>query len=64
MAINLRYDLRTAYESGAKEHPQKVTKKLGITYEDATPESISDQWFFWNCDNLPVDLPNYIEIVN
>lgn len=27
----LRYDLRTAYESGATEHPQAVMRQLGYT---------------------------------
>lgn len=41
-------------------HPQKVMKELGITYQHATPQSLSDQWWFWNCENIPEDLPDYI----
>jgi hypothetical protein len=35
-------------------------KKLGITYQLAVPQSIADQWWFWNCENIPDKLPKYI----
>ncbi len=43
------------------EHPQKLMKDLGITYQHATPQSIADQWWFWNCENIPDELPEYLE---
>ncbi len=43
-------------------HPQEIMKKLGITYQHATPQSIADQWWFWNCENLPKELPPYLEV--
>ena len=49
------------------EHPQVHLKKLGVKYIHATPQSIADQWWFWNCENLPEKLPDYmnkIKIVN
>jgi len=55
--IHLRYD---CYRS-TRGHPQKVMKKLGITYQDATPQSMGDQWWFWNCENVPDRLPEYLE---
>lgn len=42
-------------------HPQKVMKELGITYQISVPQSISDSWEFWNCQNVPDELPKYIE---
>lgn len=42
------------------EHPQTIMKALGITYQHATPQSIGDQWWFWNCENIPLTLPGYI----
>ena len=63
MSTHLKFDLRTAYEAGATEHPQEVMKKLGITYQDATPQSISDQWWFWNCENIPKKKLKYLSIL-
>lgn len=36
-------------------------KQLGITYQHATPQSMGDQWWFWNCENIPEELPEHIE---
>ena len=58
--MHLRFDLRTAYESGEKEHAQTVMAGLGITYQHATPQSMGDQWWFWNCENTPNELPEYL----
>lgn len=41
-------------------HPQVVIKEFGITYQHATPQSISDSWWFWNCENIPDNLPSYL----
>lgn len=49
---NLRLDL---YETA--EHAQKVMADLGISYQHATPQSIVDSWWFWNCENVPDPLP-------
>ena len=57
--MHLRFDLRGAYEAGQNGHPQNVMKSLGITYQHATPQSMGDQWWFWNCENLPNPLPSY-----
>jgi len=43
-------------------HPQLVMKSLGITYQHATPQSISDSWWFWNCENIPDELPKYLTV--
>lgn len=44
-----------------KGHPQKVMEELGITYQHATPQSISDSWWFWNCEGVPDPLPPYLK---
>lgn len=46
------------------EHAQKVMAKLGITYQHATPQSIADCWWFWNCENVPGELPPYLSELN
>ena len=48
-------------EERPEGHPQEIMKRLGITYQHATPQSISDQWWFWNCENIPKELPPYLE---
>lgn len=45
-------------------HPQQVMKELGITYQYATPQSLGDQWWFWNCENVPEMLPKGITELN
>lgn len=51
---HIRYSLMGAhYHHGIADHPQKVMKELGITYQHATPQSMGDQWWFWNCENVP-----------
>jgi hypothetical protein len=41
-------------------HPQDIMKQLGITYAEATPQSMLECWWFWNCENVPANLPKYI----
>lgn len=57
---HLRYCMLTADDLGERKHPQIVMKELGIAYQHATPQSIGDQWWFWNCENVPKDMPEYI----
>ena len=48
----------------APGNPQSVMEKLNITYQHATPQSIGDQWWFWNCENIPDTLPPYLYILD
>jgi hypothetical protein len=59
--MHLAYGLQTAH-MGCNEtrHPQVVMKELGITYQHATPQSMGDMWQFWNCQNVPEKLPDYL----
>jgi len=45
-------------------HAQTVMKELGITYQKSTPQSLFDQWWFWNCENIPDKLPEYLTEIN
>lgn len=45
-------------------HPQVVMKELGIAYQHSTPQSMCDQWWFWNCENLPEKMPSYLTLLD
>jgi hypothetical protein len=60
--INLTYDMLTArIKHGVTLHPQNELNRLGITYKYAVPQSVSDCWHFWDCKNVPENLPPYIK---
>lgn len=56
---HLRFKLR----GSPAGHPQKIMKDLGIEYQHATPQSLYEQWWFWNCENIPEPLPEYLSIL-
>ena len=59
--IHLNYCLTTAgLDCNEKRHPQEIMKELNINYQYATPQSIGNQWWFWNCENIPNKLPKYL----
>jgi hypothetical protein len=60
---HLRFKMFEAQEMGVTKHPQQVMKELGITYQLATPHSLGDEWWFWNCRNAPENLPGYLSII-
>jgi hypothetical protein len=63
-SMNLRYDMLTAaFDHGITKHAQQLMRELGITYTHSTPQSISDSWWFWNCQNVPKELPPYLTIL-
>ena len=57
---HLRFCMYEAHKSGVTGHPQKVMKDLGISYQHSTPQSMGDQWWFWNCENIPENMPEYL----
>lgn len=62
--MNLRYCMYAAgFGCHEDRHPQVVMAALGIKYEHATPQSIADQWWFWNCTNVPAELPRYLTVL-
>jgi nitrate reductase assembly molybdenum cofactor insertion protein NarJ len=48
----------------APDHAGKVMAKLGITYQHAVPQSLYDNWWFWNCENVPDPLPPYLQVLS
>lgn len=58
--MHLRYYYPEALEFRVKEHAEIVMKEMGITYQYSTPQSMGEQWWFWNCQNVPEPLPSYI----
>lgn len=59
--MHLRFDMMEAgLGCNENRHPQVVMKELGITYQHATPQSMGDQWWFWNCEDIPDPLPSYL----
>ncbi len=65
MITHLRYSINWGLHNNIKqEHPQLEMKKLGIIYQYVTPQSILDEWWFWNCENVPNPLPEYLEVLN
>lgn len=62
---HLRYEYQTAFmKCGISEHAQKGMERLGITYTHSTPQSMGDQFWFWNCSNVPDPLPEYISTLD
>ena len=57
--MNLRLDIYSA-----TKYATERMKELGITYQHATPQSMGDQWWFWNCENVPDTLPEDLEDLN
>lgn len=67
MKIHLKFDLAYGMLKGQirpNGHPQDVMRELRITYQHATPQSVADQWWFWNCKNIPESLPGYLSELN
>ena len=44
-------------------HAQEYMKRLGIEYQRATPQSVIDSWWFWNCTNVPSPLPKGLTVL-
>jgi hypothetical protein len=65
MGKHLRYCMMGAFiDCNEGRHPQLVMRELGITYQHSTPKSMGDQWWFWNCENIPEELPEYLTDLN
>jgi hypothetical protein len=65
MKNHLRYDyVEAAFKHREYRHAQIVVKELGITYQISTPQSMADQFWFWNCENVPDNLPSYLTPLN
>lgn len=49
--------------SDTNKHPQLIMKELGITYKRAVIQSLGEQWWFFDCENIPDNLPDYLEVL-
>ncbi len=59
--MHLRYDYMTAsLDCSENRHACAVMQELGITYQHSTPQSLGDQFWFWNCKGIPDELPKYV----
>lgn len=59
--MHLRYSMLTAgIDCNENRHAQVVMRELGINYQHASPQSLGDQWWFWNCTEVPASLPKYL----
>lgn len=59
--INLRYDYMGAwFDAKESRHAEEMMRELGITYKYAIPQSLGDQWWFWDCSGNIENLPSYI----
>ena len=60
--IHLRLDYMSLWYNYPDDdrHAQTIMKELGINYQHSTPQTMGDQWWFWNCENVPEILPAYI----
>ena len=58
--MHIKYDIPDAIDAGLEDHPESVMSQLGITYQHATPQSIGDCYWFWNCGEIPSPLPAFL----
>lgn len=61
---DLRYDYMAAYDLGIDSHAQVQMGALGITYGKAVPQTMGDQWWFFNCSPIPDPLPAYLSVLD
>lgn len=60
---HLRFDFYAAYKAGMNERAERIMLELGITYQYVTAHAIADQVWFWNCENIPDELPKYLTVL-
>ena len=59
--MNLRYSYEVAsWQCNENRHACVVMKELGITWKDSVPQSLGDQFWFLDCENVPDVLPEFI----
>lgn len=58
--VHLIYSIQGACMTGNYKRPQLVMRELGISYQHQVPQSVADCWEFWNCENIPEKLPDYL----
>jgi hypothetical protein len=56
----INYSCMAANIAGEYRHPQIVMRELGIVWQQSVPQSAIDSWEFWDCENLPENLPEFL----
>ena len=51
-----------APELGTGPHAQKAMAHMGIEYEAAYAQSVTDSWIFYRCTNIPDELPKWATV--
>ncbi|MNQ90151.1 hypothetical protein D3C85_1054810 [compost metagenome] len=49
--------------AGDTRHAQQVMREMGINYKKAVSQSINDSWHFWGVENVPEELPKWMQLV-
>lgn len=58
---HLCFDYFTARMGCGEGRPApKYMQDVGITYQYSTPQSMGECFWFWNCENIPAVLPEFI----
>ncbi len=58
--MHLEFSYKVAWSVGEQRHAEQVMRDLGITWGRSTPQTMDEAWWFWNCENVPADLPPYV----
>lgn len=56
--LNLRLDIYSL-----RLHAQDFMRLNQIKYQFAVPQSMGDQWWFFNCENYPDPLPEELSLI-
>ena len=59
MSKHLRY-VRMALGNDDVQQAQNRMEDLGISYGRAYPVPMIDEWWFFDCENIPAELPHYL----
>ncbi len=63
--MHLRYCYMTAgMKFNDNRHACEVMIDLGITYQYSVGQSMSDSFEFWNCENVPKNLPESLKVMD
>ena len=57
---HLRYCMYGAGLARVGKHPQTHMREMGINWQHSMPQSMGDQWWFWNCSGIPDLLPPFV----
>lgn len=63
---HLKFDVRAYVEIFGinSKHPKKFMDDAGIIYSHAVPQTLGDQWWFFNCEKIPDNVEGCISILD